>query len=132
MTTKSQLSKSMDEHNSEQQSIDESTEQDTSKGIQRLRVSKNSQKFESADDTTISETNSSLMKKKRTFTKRVANVAQTGAAGANPNASNNNHQENPVENIRKQLEKLEDLGDQLPSNESAYTVRYPFQDKGDY
>ncbi|XP_015605660.1 centrosomal protein of 164 kDa isoform X2 [Cephus cinctus] len=78
---------------------------------------KNAQKFES-DDTTASETNSNLLKKKKTFTKKAASPSKL-----------NNNLENPVENIRKQLEKLEDLGDQLPSNDTAYTLRYPFQDK---
>ncbi|XP_016836739.1 centrosomal protein of 164 kDa isoform X2 [Nasonia vitripennis] len=81
------------------------------------------QKFESDDTTTCSETTSNLLmmsRKKKCFTKKPS----TGA-----NKINNNMTDNPVENIRKQLEKLEDLGDQLPSNETAYTVRYPFQDK---
>ncbi|XP_058798530.1 centrosomal protein of 164 kDa isoform X2 [Phymastichus coffea] len=80
------------------------------------------QKFESDDTTTCSETTSNLMmsKKKKVLTKKPS----TGA-----NKLNNNLVDNPVENIRKQLEQLEDIGDQLPSNETAYTVRYPFQDK---
>ncbi|XP_012278858.1 spindle pole body component 110 isoform X2 [Orussus abietinus] len=74
-------------------------------------------KFESDDTTTASETNSNL-KKRKSFSKKAASTTRL-----------NNNVENPVENIRKQLEKLEDLGDQLPSNETAYTLRYPFQDK---
>lgn len=66
-----------------------------------------------------------ISKKKKSFSKKA-----TSSAGRS-NGSINNNVENPVENIRKQLKKLEDLGDQLPSNETAYTVRYPFQDKGD-
>ncbi|XP_043467042.1 centrosomal protein of 164 kDa isoform X2 [Leptopilina heterotoma] len=78
-------------------------------------------KFESDDTTTASETNSNfLSKKKKNFTKRTTSTSRL---------NNNVNSENPVENIRKQLEKLEDLGDQLPSNETAYTLRYPFQDK---
>ena len=61
--------------------------------------------------------------KKKCFTKKPSQGS---------NKINNNITDNPVENIRKQLEKLEDLGDQLPSNETAYTVRYPFQDKCTY
>lgn len=85
-------------------------------------------KFESDDTTTASETNASMMmmKKKKSFSKKAASSAGRSNAGNN---NNNNNMENPVENIRKQLKKLEDLGDQLPSNETAYTVRYPFQDK---
>jgi len=66
-----------------------------------------------------------MMKKKKSFSKKAAAGASRSGGG------NNNNMDNPVENIRKQLKKLEDLGDQLPSNETAYTVRYPFQDKGD-
>lgn len=76
-------------------------------------------KLESDDTTTASEQNSNLLKKKKIFTKKAASTSKL-----------NNNVESPVENIRKQLEKLEDLGDQLPSNETAYTLRYPFQDKG--
>ncbi|XP_046599890.1 centrosomal protein of 164 kDa isoform X2 [Neodiprion lecontei] len=75
-------------------------------------------KLESDDTTTASEQNSNLLKKKKLFTKKAASTSKL-----------NNNVENPVENIRKQLEKLEDLGDQLPSNENAYTLRYPFQDQ---
>ena len=79
-------------------------------------------KFESDDTTTASETISIfLSKKKKSFTRKAASTSKMN--------NNNNSSENPVENIRKQLEKLEDLGDQLPSNETAYTLRYPFQDK---
>lgn len=82
---------------------------------------KNMLKFESDDTTTASETNSNfLSKKKKNFTKKTTSTSRL---------NNNVNNENPVENIRKQLEKLEDLGDQLPSNETAYTLRYPFQDK---
>ncbi|XP_011344265.1 centrosomal protein of 164 kDa isoform X2 [Ooceraea biroi] len=86
---------------------------------------KDAAKFESDDTTTASEMNASMMmmKKKKSFSKKA-----TSGAGRS-SGSNNNNLENPVENIRKQLKKLEDLGDQLPSNETAYTVRYPFQDK---
>nr|XP_012226493.1 PREDICTED: centrosomal protein of 164 kDa isoform X1 [Linepithema humile] len=87
-------------------------------------ASKNATKFESDDTTTASETNANIMmKKKKSFSKKAASSASRSSGG------NNNNADNPVENIRKQLKKLEDLGDQLPSNETAYTVRYPFQDK---
>ncbi|XP_076237979.1 centrosomal protein 164 isoform X2 [Calliopsis andreniformis] len=90
-------------------------------------ISKNAAKFESDDTTTASETNANMMKKRKIFSKRTTSTgARTSATVGN---NNNNNPENPVENIRKQLEKLEDLGDQLPSNETAYTLRYPFQDK---
>ncbi|XP_029036148.2 trichohyalin isoform X2 [Osmia bicornis bicornis] len=83
-------------------------------------------RIESDDTTTASETNANMMmKKKKNFSKKATSTARASTAGNN----NNNNLENPVENIRKQLEKLEDLGDQLPSNETAYTLRYPFQDK---
>ncbi|XP_014477229.1 PREDICTED: centrosomal protein of 164 kDa [Dinoponera quadriceps] len=89
--------------------------------------SKSAAKFESDDTTTASETNVNMMmmKKRKSFSKKAA----SSAARSNAASGNNNNLENPVENIRKQLKKLEDLGDQLPSNETAYTVRYPFQDK---
>ncbi|XP_015439557.1 PREDICTED: centrosomal protein of 164 kDa [Dufourea novaeangliae] len=89
-------------------------------------MSKTAARFESDDTTTASETNANMMmiKKKKAFSKRTGSTARPGS-----NVSNNNNPDNPVENIRKQLEKLEDLGDQLPTNESAYTLRYPFQDK---
>ena len=85
-----------------------------------------SSKFESDDTTTCSETTSNLLvmsKKKKCFTKKPSSGA---------NKANNNPPDNPVENIRQQLEKLEDMGDQLPTNGTAYTVRYPFQDKCTY
>lgn len=108
----------------------ESSEAQRSSGFQRLgHVDSRTAatKFESDDTTTASETMNSnlMMKKKKTFAKK-----STGTPKATHN--NNNSTENPVENIRKQLEKLEELGDQLPTNESAYTLRYPFQDKGIY
>ena len=87
---------------------------------------KSATKFESDDTTTASETNTNMItKKKKSFSKKAT-------SNAGRSSSSNNNMENPVENIRKQLKKLEDLGDQLPSNETAYTVRYPFQDKGDF
>ncbi|XP_076171601.1 centrosomal protein 164 isoform X2 [Ptiloglossa arizonensis] len=88
-------------------------------------VAKSAARFESDDTTTASETNANMMKKKKNFSKKTT----TGARASSSANANNNNPENPVENIRKQLEKLEDLGDQLPSNETAYTLRYPFQDK---
>ncbi|XP_044581392.1 uncharacterized protein PF11_0207-like isoform X5 [Cotesia glomerata] len=80
-----------------------------------------SAKFESDDTTTASETmNSNILQKKKSHAKKTPTKLPL---------NNNNIADNPVENIRKQLEKLEDLGDQLPTNENAYTLRYPFQDK---
>uniref|UniRef100_A0ABD2X750 WW domain-containing protein n=1 Tax=Trichogramma kaykai TaxID=54128 RepID=A0ABD2X750_9HYME len=81
-------------------------------------------KFESDDTTTCSETTSNLLaigiKKKKCLTKKTSSGS---------NKINNNMTDNPVENIRKQLEQLEDIGDHLPTNDTAYRVRYPFQDK---
>lgn len=87
--------------------------------------SRSSAKFESDDATTASETmNSNVIKKRKSFARK----STTNNSKVSQN--NNNSPDNPVENLRKQLEKLEDLGDQLPSNDTAYTLRYPFQDKG--
>ncbi|XP_043288081.1 centrosomal protein of 164 kDa isoform X2 [Venturia canescens] len=102
--------------------------------------SRSSAKFESDDATTASETvNSNILKNKRkSFARRSSSSVKQSQNNNNSSTSNNNNNnssnaangtENPVENIRKQLEKLEDLGDQLPSTETAYTLRYPFQDK---
>ncbi|XP_053972469.1 centrosomal protein of 164 kDa [Hylaeus volcanicus] len=91
-------------------------------------VAKTAARFESDDTTTASETNANMMKKKKNFSKKTTSAARASAS-SNAGNNNNNNPENPVENIRKQLKKLEDLGDQLPSNETAYTLRYPFQDK---
>ncbi|XP_014601171.1 PREDICTED: uncharacterized protein LOC106785325 isoform X1 [Polistes canadensis] len=99
---------------------------------------KNAAKFESDDTTTASETNANTMRRRKSLGRKITsnnkqqlNVnPNTVIAGTGNNTHNNNNNiENPVENIRKQLEKLEHLGDQLPSNETAYTLRYPFQDK---
>ncbi|KAK0158652.1 hypothetical protein PV328_009628 [Microctonus aethiopoides] len=85
--------------------------------------SRSATKIESDDTTTASETmNSNIVKKKKIYGKKTNIVPKVIQ-------NNNNDTENPVENIRKQLEKLEDLGDQLPTNDTAYTLRYPFQDK---
>ncbi|XP_034942894.1 uncharacterized protein PF11_0207 isoform X2 [Chelonus insularis] len=92
-------------------------------------------KLESDDTTTVSETmNSNTLKKKKIFAKKTTSTPKNphNSNNNNNNSNNNNNNnitDNPVENIRKQLEKLEDLGDQLPTNENAYTLRYPFQDK---
>ncbi|KAK2582478.1 hypothetical protein KPH14_004783 [Odynerus spinipes] len=92
--------------------------------------SKNAAKFESDDTTTASETNANTMRRRKSLGRKTSvNNKQQSAATTGGNTNNNNNLENPVENIRKQLEKLEHLGDQLPSNETAYTLRYPFQDK---
>lgn len=78
--------------------------------------------------------NSNVIKKRRSFARKSTNNSKISQNDINNINNNNNiinnNSENPVENIRKQLEKLEDLGDQLPSNDAAYTLRYPFQDKG--
>lgn len=94
---------------------------------------KNAAKFESDDTTTASETNANTMRRRKSLgRKTISNIKQQNATpNTTGNNNNNNNLDNPVENIRKQLEKLEHLGDQLPSNETAYTLRYPFQDKGD-
>lgn len=119
---------------------EEATGQKGASGFQKVAaaaaaMSKSAARFESDDTTTASETNANMMKKRKNFSKRTTSAARAGAAAAAAAAAagnnNNNNPENPVENIRKQLEKLEDLGDQLPSNETAYTLRYPFQDKGE-
>lgn len=130
---KSQEGQSTSEQVREQNDPDNSRSQRAAAGFQKhatpVTDSKSATKFESDDTTTASETNTNMMmmmKKKKSFSKKVASNAGRSSGG-----SNNNPVENPVENIRKQLKKLEDLGDQLPSNETAYTVRYPFQDKGD-
>ncbi|XP_076284594.1 centrosomal protein 164 isoform X3 [Lasioglossum baleicum] len=122
----------------DQQEADASCSQKTASGCQKMAAAGNSKtaaKFESDDTTTASETNANMMmmKKKKNFSKRTSSAVRassnTAANNSNNNNNNNNNPDNPVENIRKQLEKLEDLGDQLPSTETAYTLRYPFQDK---
>ncbi|XP_012529783.1 centrosomal protein of 164 kDa isoform X2 [Monomorium pharaonis] len=120
---KSQDSQSASELVEEQNSPENSRSQKVAAFQKRASATglKSAAKFESDDTTTASETNM-ITKKKKSFSKKA-----TSSAGRS-NGSNNNV-ENSVENIRKQLKKLEDLGDQLPSNETAYTVRYPFQDK---
>lgn len=97
-----------------------------------VAVAKTAARFETDDTTTASETNANLTKKKKNFTKKATATNRPSTTAGNNHNNNNNNLENPVENIRKQLEKLEDLGDQLPSNETAYTLRYPFQDKGEF
>nr|XP_033339118.1 centrosomal protein of 164 kDa isoform X2 [Megalopta genalis] len=112
-----------------------SSQKTTAPGCQKTAAGTNSKtaaKFESDDTTTTaSETNANMMmiRKKKSLGKRTASAVRVSSSAANNSNNNNNNPENPVENIRKQLEKLEDLGDQLPSNETAYTLRYPFQDK---
>ncbi|XP_011313626.1 putative leucine-rich repeat-containing protein DDB_G0290503, partial [Fopius arisanus] len=112
---------------------DESEEQRPLTGFRRIGDLINTGKCESDDPTTASETmNSDVLKKKKNFAKKALTISRTSHGENHSNSTNNNNDEimeNPVENIRKQLEKLEDLGDQLPSNETAYTLRYPFQDK---
>ncbi|XP_053594122.1 centrosomal protein of 164 kDa isoform X2 [Microplitis demolitor] len=108
------------------QNIADNSESQQSLGFQRFSRADSrdsrSGKFESDDTTTASETmNSNILQKKKSHSKK--------SPGSKITHNNNNIADNPVENIRKQLEKLEDLGDQLPTNENAYTLRYPFQDK---
>ncbi|XP_070168984.1 calponin homology domain-containing protein DDB_G0272472 isoform X2 [Polyergus mexicanus] len=120
-------SKQVGEQNDPDNSRSERAATGFQKHVTAVADSKSAAKFESDDTTTASETNANMMmmmKKKKSFSKKVA-----PCAGRSNGGGNNNPVENPVENIRKQLKKLEDLGDQLPSNETAYTVRYPFQDK---
>ncbi|XP_011706992.1 PREDICTED: centrosomal protein of 164 kDa isoform X2 [Wasmannia auropunctata] len=123
---KSQDGQSASEQVEEQNDPEDLRSQKTAAGFQKHASAvaglKSAAKFESDDTTTASETNTNVVtKKKKSFNKK--------ASSAGRSSSSNNNVENPVENIRKQLKKLEDLGDQLPSNETAYTVRYPFQDK---
>ncbi|XP_074112640.1 centrosomal protein 164 isoform X3 [Cotesia typhae] len=67
-----------------------------------------SAKFESDDTTTASETmNSNILQKKKSHAKKTPTKLPL---------NNNNIADNPVENIRKQLEKLEDL---VPVNTSS-------------
>lgn len=116
----------------DQRHPEDSNPQKGSSGFQKAAaaaISKSAARFESDDTTTASETNANMMKKRKNFSKRTTSTAARASTAGN---NNNNNPENPVENIRKQLEKLEDLGDQLPSNETAYTLRYPFQDKGEF
>ncbi|XP_078052721.1 centrosomal protein 164 isoform X2 [Augochlora pura] len=123
------------EHQPEDQpEADASSSQKTASGCQKPATATNTKtaaKFESDDTTTASETNANMMmiRKKKSIGKRTASAVRVSSSAANNSNNNNNNPDNPVENIRKQLEKLEDLGDQLPSNETAYTLRYPFQDK---
>ncbi|XP_017887826.1 paramyosin isoform X2 [Ceratina calcarata] len=107
------------ERSEESHDPDEPHVQKANSGFQKSAAARNL-KFDTDDATSTSEANANTTKK--SF-KRLSTTA------GNNNNVNNNELENPVENIRKQLEKLEDLGDQLPSNETAYTLRYPFQDK---
>ncbi|XP_076622003.1 centrosomal protein 164 isoform X1 [Colletes latitarsis] len=119
------------DHTESHHDPDDSSAQKVTSGFQKTAIAalaKSAARFESDDTTTASETNANMMKKKKNFSKRTTSAARASAS-ANTGNNNNNNPENPVENIRKQLEKLEDLGDQLPSNETAYTLRYPFQDK---
>ncbi|KAL0124282.1 hypothetical protein PUN28_006259 [Cardiocondyla obscurior] len=125
---KSQDSQNASEQVEEQNDPESSRSQKAAAGFQKHASTaaglKSAAKFESDDTTTASETNTNMItKKKKSFSKKATSSASRSSG------SNNNNMENPVENIRKQLKKLEDLGDQLPSNETAYTVRYPFQDK---
>ncbi|XP_033209240.1 centrosomal protein of 164 kDa isoform X3 [Belonocnema kinseyi] len=118
-------SKSQENQSQGQSAAEDSDDQKLAAGFPGTAITvgaKNILKFESDDATTASEANSNfLSKKKKNFTKKAASTSRIN--------NNNVSSENPVENIRKQLEKLEDLGDQLPSNDTAYTLRYPFQDK---
>ncbi|OAD53569.1 hypothetical protein WN48_09731 [Eufriesea mexicana] len=105
--------------------------QKTNSGFQKSAATSNAKnvRFHSVDTSLASETNANMTTAKKNIGKKPTTAAKPNPSTGNNVNNNNNNLENPVENIRKQLEKLEDLGDQLPSNETAYTLRYPFQDK---
>ncbi|XP_031775485.1 centrosomal protein of 164 kDa isoform X2 [Apis florea] len=105
--------------------------QKANSGFQKSAATSNAKnvRFHSDETSIASETNANVTTGKKNFAKKPTIQAKPSSTTGNNINNNNNNLENPVENIRKQLEKLEDLGDQLPSNETAYTLRYPFQDK---
>ncbi|CAL7939829.1 unnamed protein product [Xylocopa violacea] len=120
------------EQSEETHEPDEPNAQKANSGFQKSAATANAKNVRSHPDdaTTASETNANTTTVKKSIAKKSTATARPGTTtGTTNNNNNNNNLENPVENIRKQLEKLEDLGDQLPSNETAYTLRYPFQDK---
>ncbi|KAF3430453.1 hypothetical protein E2986_01869 [Frieseomelitta varia] len=123
-TTTSELSEKLHDPN-------EPNAQKANSGFQKSAATSNAKnvRFHSDDTSIASETNANTTTTQKNISKKVTTAAKPTAATGNNINNNNNNLENPVENIRKQLEKLEDLGDQLPSNETAYTLRYPFQDK---
>lgn len=108
--------------------------QKANSGFQKSAATSNAKnvRFHSDETSIASETNANVTTGKKNFAKKPTIQAKPSSTTGNNINNNNNNLENPVENIRKQLEKLEDLGDQLPSNETAYTLRYPFQDKGNF
>lgn len=69
----------------------------------------------------------------RNISGRLTTTTPTNICGGlgigDSNNDNNSANDNPVESMRKQLEKLEDISDRLPSNDAAYFFPYPFQDK---
>ncbi|XP_071860458.1 centrosomal protein 164 isoform X5 [Bombus fervidus] len=124
----------MNEQSEELHDPNEPNVQKANSGFQKSTATSNAKnvRFQPDDTSIASETNANTTTTKKNISKKVTSTAKPTATTGNNNNNNNNNLENPVENIRKQLEKLEDLGDQLPSNETAYTLRYPFQDKGNY
>ncbi|XP_066603229.1 centrosomal protein of 164 kDa [Prorops nasuta] len=122
--TNAKLSKDQSDQSEMTEALTEADCSDSQKALASYPKTTGSMKFESDDTTTtVSETNANVTKKKKILTKKAASTTQI------PSGSNNNNVENPVENIRKQLEKLDEIGDQLPSNETPYRLRYPFTDK---
>ncbi|XP_076477344.1 centrosomal protein 164 isoform X2 [Bombus vancouverensis nearcticus] len=121
----------MNEQSEELHDPNEPNVQKANSGFQKSTATSNAKnvRFQPDDTSIASETNANTTITKKNIIKKVTSTVKPTATTGNNNNNNNNNLENPVENIRKQLEKLEDLGDQLPSNETAYTLRYPFQDK---
>lgn len=123
--------------NEQSEELHEPNEQNVQKansGFQKSAATSNAKnvRFHSDETSIASETNANVTTGKKNLAKKPTIQPKPSPTTGNNINNNNNNLENPVENIRKQLEKLEDLGDQLPSNETAYTLRYPFQDKGIY
>ncbi|XP_006610164.1 titin homolog [Apis dorsata] len=120
--------------NEQSEELHDPNEQNVQKansGFQKSAATSNAKnvRFHSDETSIASETNANVTTGKKNFAKKPTIQPKPSSTTGNNINNNNNNLENPVENIRKQLEKLEDLGDQLPSNETAYTLRYPFQDK---
>ncbi|XP_043789874.1 centrosomal protein of 164 kDa-like isoform X5 [Apis laboriosa] len=120
--------------NEQSEELHDPNEQNVQKansGFQKSAATSNAKnvRFHSDETSIASETNANVTTGKKNFAKKPTIQSKPSSTTGNNINNNNNNLENPVENIRKQLEKLEDLGDQLPSNETAYTLRYPFQDK---
>lgn len=54
--------------------------------------------------------------------------SSTSRINTNTKSRRNQRSCSPVENLRRQLQKLEDLEDQFPQNPETYHLRYPFSD----